>query len=306
MPLLKYLRRGRAFTLIELLVVIAIIAILIGLLVPAVQKVRAAAARMSCSNNLKQIALATMDCIDSNNSLTPPAIGNYPNMNPTQGNASGGCLFVILPWIEQDNAYKKSIGTDGRNGGLTTYTQWNAQNVTVKSYLCPSDPTSYGNVPGYIWAQSVTSYAYNGNVFTVAYPWGWGQGLHKYPAFITDGTSNTIFFTEKQLQSYGWQTGWAPDSGFNYWPDWGPSIASIESGSQPTGAGAMFQMAPCLHNGVYRPGYCDGNRASSSHAAGINVSLGDGSSRFISQGVSTTTWWYLLTPNFNDVPGNDW
>src|SRR5262249_43388655 len=134
-------------TLIELLVVIAIIAILIGLLVPAVQKVREAANRMSCTNNLKQISLATINCADAHEAKLPPSIGVYPGvMNQQPFNSNGGTFLHILPYIEQDNVFKASLGNpdpDGRNGNNPTYSQWTApvQNARVKTYICPQDPT---------------------------------------------------------------------------------------------------------------------------------------------------------------------
>src|SRR5437870_8953805 len=147
MPLFRLLRRRRAFTLIELLVVIAIIAILIGLLVPAVQKVREAAARMQCTNNLKQMSLGTINCADTNQKRLPPSIGVYPGVAIQAAYQSNGGTFLhILPYIEQDNVFKASLSNpdpDERNGNNPTYSPWTApvQNAKIKTYFCPSNPT---------------------------------------------------------------------------------------------------------------------------------------------------------------------
>src|SRR5260370_34983949 len=146
-----------AFTLIELLVVIAIIGILIGLLLPAVQKIREAAARIQCANNLKQMVLATMNCADTNQGVLPPGLGLYPNRVGSARNGEGGLYMHILPYIEQDNLYnltydgllkppggKPGAGSDDRNLSqdwvpyLPSYTQWNSgpQNAHVKTYWC--------------------------------------------------------------------------------------------------------------------------------------------------------------------------
>jgi prepilin-type N-terminal cleavage/methylation domain-containing protein len=304
MPQFLSSRRWRGFTLIELLVVIAIIAILIALLVPAVQKVRESAARAQCQNNLKQICLGTINCADTNRSNLPPGLGTYPSRRVTPNNGQGGLLFHILPYIEQAPLYKASLGTDGRNNNYATYSAWNVQNSTVVPiYICPSDPSAQGG-----WAAAKTSYAYNANVFGISYDWGWGQGSYRYPANIADGTSQTIFFTEKEVMSYGGQTGWSPDSGFNCWVDWGPAVSSVEGG-QPTGTNAMFLLNPkygCANTGQ-GTGWCgDGNKANSPHTAGINCAMGDGSVRFTTSSVSPTTWWAALTPAAGDILGNDW
>jgi prepilin-type N-terminal cleavage/methylation domain-containing protein/prepilin-type processing-associated H-X9-DG protein len=290
----RFFRRGRGFTLIELLVVIAIIAILIGLLLPAVQKVRAAAARAQCQNNLKQISLATVNCADTHSTLLPPSIGLYPNTYPSPNNGNGGIFFHILPFMEQQNIYNAGYvptgDPDGRNGKKNpTYSQWTTvvKHSIVKSYICPADPTQSPSRPAH------ASYGVNGQVFRHNYRWG-GVGLSRYPATITDGTSNTIFFTDKLARC---NSGYYPN---NYWPDWGPIISSTDKGD-PIGPAAIFQPTPRGN-----PANCNGGRASSPHTGGINVGLADGHVRFVAQGVSPYTWWYALTPNNGDILGRDW
>jgi prepilin-type N-terminal cleavage/methylation domain-containing protein/prepilin-type processing-associated H-X9-DG protein len=309
MPLMRMLRRWRGFTLIELLVVIAIIAILIGLLLPAVQKVREAAARSQCSNNLKQISLGTVNCSDSNGSKLPPSVGLYPQLTAAPNNSDGGTFLHILPYIEQQGLFNSTYfpagqTQDGRNGNFAVYTQWSGgvQNIVVKTYACPSDPTMNTTASGYGGGGppgngGTGSYGINGQVFRYGY--GWGPAFTSYPSQITDGTAYTIFYTEKLSHLFGC-TGCCNDYDNNYWPDWGPIIASGDCG-QPTGTAAMFQIG-CRGD----PSNCDGNRASSPHPNGINVGMADGSVRYVNVNVNPNTWWAAMTPSNGEVLGNNW
>src|SRR6516162_5101354 len=121
-----------AFTLIELLVVIAIIAILIGLLVPAVQKVREAAARTQCANNLKQMGLAVHNFHTTYRGKMPYSW--YPNgLNGNWTMAGGSVFYAILPYIEQENLYR------GQGGNTAQQNFANAASTVVSTYVCPSD-----------------------------------------------------------------------------------------------------------------------------------------------------------------------
>ena len=287
----------RSFTLTELLVVIAIIAVLIGLLLPAVQKVREAASRSQCSNNLKQISLALIDCADIHNGLLPPSLGTYPNPFPSPSNGEGGTLFHLLPYIEQSNAYNASYPFDNIfNNDLPTYSQYAPviQQLLVKSYICSSDPTHQQGPQG-VLNQTTGSYATNGQVFVGN---RWNQNYPRYPASIADGTSNTLFFTEKEAVTLGKCPG-VQAKGYNYWQDWGSVIACSRAG-QPIGPNVSFQVQPMpIGQGC-------GSIASTGHTGGIQCALGDGSARFVAQGVSSSTWWAALTPANGDLLGPDW
>jgi prepilin-type N-terminal cleavage/methylation domain-containing protein len=287
-------RRRPAFTLIELLVVIAIIAILIGLLLPAVQKIREAANRMKCTNNVKQMSLGTINCADTNQGLLPPGVGLYPgDGSPAAYQSNGGTYLHILPYIEQDNLFKASLANpdpDGRNGANPTYSQWTGpiQNASIKTYICPSDPT-YANA----WTKAFSSYGQNGMLFRHNYRWGYN--LPSYPAGLGDGTSNTILYTEKLAKC---NSGSYPE---NFWPDWGPVLSSPDLG-QPQGNAAIPQFNPVGQN----PAVCDGGRASTKHTGGIVTGMGDGSVRTVGRGVQPATWWAAMTPDAGDVLGSNW
>jgi prepilin-type N-terminal cleavage/methylation domain-containing protein len=299
--LLSPSRQGRrGFTLIELLVVIAIIAILIGLLLPAVQKVREAAARSQCTNNLKQMSLGTINCAGEYQGKLPPSIGLFPsNGTPAQGNGDGGIFLHIEPFVEQQGVYQASFAQpepNDRNGGLGAYSEWepSQQNARIKTYICPSDYTQANNLGGY------GSYGVNGQVFRHNYNWG-NVGLAMYPTTIQDGTSNTLMYTEKLAVCTGTTPSGETGGPYtnNYWPDWGPIIASPDCPGgfcAPTGPLNIFQMQP-----PGNPAACVDWRASSPHAGGIVVALFDGSTRFVNNNVDPNTWWYIFTPAGGEI-----
>jgi len=307
----KLSRRQRwwGFTLIELLVVIAIIAILIGLLLPAVQKVREAAARMTCSNNLKQIGVAIHNYASANQDKLVPGMANWTSAGGNNGYPGGNFHWHLLPYIEQGNIPTTfaasnvyySWGAAGSINGQTTST-------AIKTYLCPSDSShangARGNNPG---GWPVTSYFRNYYVFDSGggyQPQGGGHywTLSKYTiANIPDGTSNTIGMVERyadiQNPSYGQYSGlWTHHGQDRY--HWGYSQWSSVYGSPSWGIGApQFGVKPTTAY-YWLP--------NSGHSTSIQVGMLDGSVRGVGAGVNATTWSYAIQAEEGGVLGSNW
>jgi prepilin-type N-terminal cleavage/methylation domain-containing protein len=272
------------FTLIELLVVIAIIGVLIGLLLPAVQKVREAASRTQCSNNLKQQGLAVQNYASAFAGRLPPA-----NFIFTQTGAQGSTYFALLPYLEQNNLY--STYTQNGQGYL------GAGSIPISVFQCPSDPT-IGN--GVVGGEGVTCYSINSAVFapgTAGFATGGGPiyGIGNIP----DGASNTIAFVEQVAavpMSSGPHCNWwaypltdpggSNGSGPCYWPDAPPLAAPPYP---------LPQFNPSLN--ATSPNFANPALACGFHPSLLMVGMLDGSVRPVSSDVSSLSWNCAIQPN---------
>ena len=302
--------RGRAaFTLIELLVVIAIIAILIGLLLPAVQKVREAAARMKCSNNVKQIMLAAHNYHDAQGQFPAGRFGCDGSGTPCNGmsltsvNRGGASAFVaLLPYMEQDNLYK-SLGTVEANvpWPTTDNTAWRVVNkigveTRPSGFVCPSD-TAQAFVTNTGLGPTVN--AAIGSYALVAGTNGPSQGISDAVKFsntglflyrntkrfadVLDGTSNTLGVGEVR-------DGHLPENP-NIWSVGSRHAHCLRTTENPINTPPGTGITYTNLNGAFM----------SRHTGGANFALADGSVRFLQQNMDITLYRALSTVRGGEV-----
>lgn len=252
------------FTLISLLVILGMIAILLGLLIPAVQRVREAAARTNCVNNFKQICLAVHSCADVYKGNLPPTVGSF-----TFGEESMGTVFFfLLPYLDQNELYRKAAGHSWKNGTLS---------VPLPVFICPSDESAPPDNRFKGWL-ATSNYTANYLVFK--------QGGAHMPKTFRDGTSNTIMFSERYQMCNGQPHAW----GYSTIHTWAPMFMYYNQGK--------FQTRP-------EQMHCLSTLAQSPHQGGISVGMGDASVRFVSDMVSPETWYHASTPAGGEALGDD-
>jgi prepilin-type N-terminal cleavage/methylation domain-containing protein/prepilin-type processing-associated H-X9-DG protein len=302
MPRFLTTSRRRAFTLVELLVVIAIIAVLIGLLLPAVQKVREAANRAQCLNNLKQIALATHNYHDAFQKF--PTGWHAPAL--VDGRPTGGTnLWIgLLPYFEQDNLYRRWDNDDNRNNVAGETNAVQAQ--VIKLLLCPSDPLpqpvvylSGGRAVSWSWGYyGMSSYGGNGGTrsFSLNYSRITQDGIFFRDSSVcllgvTDGTSNTFLFGERYHRDPQFDLQGGPISQLGRWAciaGWGTVVMVELSTPVPIN----YQVPPEGDSSTLDDRGC---AFGSGHPGGANFAFADGSVRFVSDSIPLLTLQALST-----------
>jgi prepilin-type N-terminal cleavage/methylation domain-containing protein/prepilin-type processing-associated H-X9-DG protein len=320
---MSFPRNRRAFTLIELLVVIAIIAVLIGLLLPAVQKVREAAARMKCSNNLKQIAVAVHSYNDANNRFPYNGDPTFGTGCCNQSRAEWSFLARSLPFMEQDNLYKAGGLGSSPEAAMNSATGLTLLRTVVPTFRCPSDPTPDVRTDGANWAPTpVASTSYKGvsgshythggtnSNYTNNLGGGMGDGLTGNPCgngifcrednkrkltlgqiTAADGTANTLMIGE-DVGAMNIHNAWAYANGAN-----GTCAIPLNLGEKlirPAGV----NVAPSWWPNVYS--------FRSMHSGGANFALADGSVRFVRDSIDLATYRNASSWSGGEVLGGNW
>jgi type II secretory pathway pseudopilin PulG len=294
----KHPRHG--FTLFQLLLVLAILVILLALLLPAVQKVREAAARTQSQNNLKQIGLATINYADTFQGTLPPGVDD---------NHFSTAAYT-LAFIEQDNLFK----TIDFKKSIDDKANAKARQTVIKTYLSPRDP-----LPSVKAEWGATNYLFNDQVFVPS------SKKMRFPQSITDGTSNTILSGET-LKGDGKTTATdvrrqyvllkkedlkatGPNSGVKYFKD-NKNIAGDRCASWMDGSFLQGTFNGRLRINDERPdvscGGVSGVSALRSFDQIVDVGMLDGSVRIINLGISHDTWKAAMTPSAGDILGPDW
>jgi prepilin-type N-terminal cleavage/methylation domain-containing protein len=287
----RFFRRRRAFTLIELLVVIAIIAILVGMLLPAVQKVREAANRADCQNNLKQLGIACHNFSTANKDRLPSMLDLNRNGVPAYWTPF---YFALYPYIEQDPLYRRTAYTDGWGNSN--------HNAVVKQLLCKSDFSAVaGKTPEVDW--HCTSYVPVYQMVANANNWDPIAQFYRTESIYTvsnmpDGTSNQVIFVERFArfypmgQPYSALTVHPCSHSYWGWNQWS-TIYGVWGLYTPQTTARMSG------NPVAHPFY-----PNTAHAT-EQVCMLDGSVKSVAASVNPSVWAWACTPDDgNPLPGN--